>query len=390
MTTRRRRPATRLAHVPGGNRYGTVATPVFRASTLLFDSYEALRSAAPDDRDRLVYGRLGTPSTRVLEDAIAALDDSAGAVLSPSGLGAVADVLQCFLRPGDHLLVVDSCYGPTRKLCRGHLAELGIEVSFYDPLCGAAIAAALRPTTRLVFLESPGTATFEVQDVPAIAAAARAAGALSAIDNTWATPLLFNPLDHGVDLAIQAGTKYLNGHADVTFGVTTTRDPSLLAALRRYARATGTHLAPDEAYLAQRGLRTLTVRLAAHEANGYALAEWLAAQPQVARVLHPGLAGCPGHDSFRRDFAGASGLFGAVLSDLDDTGLARFLDGLELFGMGYSWGGFESLVVPIVPERDSGPPPLAAGEVLLRFHAGLEAPEDLIDDLAAAFERAWP
>jgi len=216
-----------------------------------------------------------------------------------------------------------------------------------------------------------------------------AVGALTAIDNTWATPLLFNPLEHGVDLAIQSGTKYLNGHADAMFGVTTTGDVALYERLRSYVLGNGVHLAPDDAWLARRGLRTLAVRLAAHERAGYALAEWLGERPEVVRVIHPGLPGCPGHDIFRRDFRGASGLFAVVLTGLDEAALARFLDGLELFGMGYSWGGFESLALPMVPTRDLPGGQLAPGETLLRLHAGLEAVDDLVADLDAAFARGY-
>ena len=390
MKPHRVAPETRLVH-DADRGWGIVATPVYRASTVLFDDYAALKAgeADPLDRRRLYYGRMGTPTTRALEDALAALDGSVGAVLSPSGLGAIADVLQCFLRPGDHLLMPDSCYGPTRKLCRGRLADLGIETTFYDPLCGAALRDWLTPKTRLVFLESPGSVTFEVQDVAAIAGVAREAGVLTAIDNTWATPLLFNPLEHGVDLAIQSGTKYLNGHADVLFGVTTTGDRDLHERLRRYTLGNGSHLAPDDAWLARRGLRTLAVRLAAHERAGYALAERLAARPEVVRVLHPGLPGCPGHEVFQRDFRGASGLFAIVLRRLDEARLGTFLDTLELFGMGYSWGGFESLALPMKPTRDLAGGRLGEGEVLLRLHAGLEAVNDLLTDLDRAFAAAY-
>ena len=382
-------PATRLVH-DEDTAHGTVATPVYRASTVLFPDYAALQAGEAQrlDRSTLYYGRMGTPTTRVLEDALCRLDDSAGAVLSPSGLGAVADVLQCVLRPGDHLLMSDNCYGPTRNLCLGHLAALGIDTTFYDPCAGAEqLAAQLRPATRLLFLESPGSATFEVQDVPGLAALARRRGLLTAIDNTWATPLLFNPLDHGVDLAIQSGTKYLNGHADVMFGVTTTRDPALYDRLRRYVLATGSHLAPDDAWLARRGLRTLAARLRVHEDNGYALAQWLQTREEVVSVLHPGLPDCPGHGLFRRDFAGASGLFAVTVDGFDEARLAAFLDGLALFGMGYSWGGFESLILPMTPARSCAAP-LPEGRVLLRLHAGLEAVADLQRDLAAAFARA--
>lgn len=382
---RRRRIDTRLAH-DRDNRSGIVAEPVYHASTVLFADYAALKEAedAPLRRDRMHYGRMGTPTTRSLEDAVTELDDSSGAVLAPSGLAAVATVLQCFLAAGDHLLMVDSAYGPTRKLCTSVLPAMGVQVEFYDPLAGEEVAQRLRDNTRMLFLESPGSATFEVQDVPALAAVARRHGVLTAIDNTWATPLLFNPLEHGVDLAIQAGTKYLNGHADVMFGVTTTRDEPLLERLRRYTTVTGSHLAPDDAFLARRGLRTLSVRLARHETNAMALARWLRTQPEVSRLLHPAFESCPGHAVFRRDFSGASGLFAVALdAAVSESRLAALVDNLELFGMGYSWGGFESLVLPMVPQRSVGA--LPGDGALLRIHAGLEDAADLVDDLAQAF-----
>lgn len=378
--------ATRIAHA-GRVDPRVVAPPVFHASTVLFASYAQLREreAAPDDRRAMYYGRFGTPTTRALEDALCALDSAAHAVLAPSGLASITDMLSAFLSPGDHLLMTDSCYGPTRKFCRNTLAPRGIDTTFYDPLAGARIVDEFRENTRLVFMESPGSATFEVQDVPAIAAVARARGVLSAIDNTWATPLLFNPLDHGVDLAMQSGTKYLNGHADCLFGVTTTRDAQLYTALSRYTRGAGSHLAPDDAMLALRGLRTLAVRLPVHERHATAVARWLREQPPVTRLLHPAWASCPGHERFRRDFNGASGLFGLVLEVGDEAGLARFVDALTLFGIGFSWGGFESLCLPMRPERAAPSVPLQPGEALLRLHVGLEDPRDLIADLAAGF-----
>lgn len=378
--------ATRIAHA-GRVDPRVVAPPVFHASTILFDSYAQLREreAAPDERRAMYYGRFGTPTTSALEDAVCALDNAAHAVLAPSGLASITDILSAFLRPGEHLLMTDSCYGPTRKFCLNTLAPRGIDTTFYDPLAGAGIARSLRENTRLVFMESPGSATFEVQDVPAIAAVARARGVLSAIDNTWATPLLFNPLDHGVDLAMQSGTKYLNGHADCLFGVTTTRDAQLYATLRRYTLSTGSHLAADEAMLALRGLRTLAARLPVHERHAAAVARWLHEQPPVTRLLHPAWASCPGHECFRRDFSGASGLFAVVLKVGDEAGMARFVDALTLFGLGFSWGGFESLCLPMHAQRAAPSVALRPGEALLRLHIGLEDPRDLIADLAAGF-----
>lgn len=382
---------TRLVHDPD-NAYGVVATPVYHASTVLFPTYADLRrgEADPLSRDSMYYGRMGTPSTRSLEDALSALDNSVGAVLFPSGVAAIAATLQCFLRPGDHLLMVDSTYGPTRNFCLGYLADIGVETTFYDPCAGTAeLQALFRENTRLVFMESPGSATFEVQDVPAIVSLAAGRGILTAIDNTWATPLLFNPLDHGVDLAIQSGTKYLNGHADCLYGVVTCRDRALYDRLHRYALATGSHLAPDDCFLARRGLRTLAVRLAAHEAAGIALAEYLAQRSEVSQVLHPGRPEHPGHAIFRRDFCGASGLFAVVLDGFDEERLARFLDALALFGMGYSWGGFESLALPMRPVRTlSTRLALGPDQRLLRLHAGLESIDDLTADLEGAFAAA--
>lgn len=332
----------------------------------------------------MYYGRLGTPTTRALEDALCALDGSVGAVLTPSGVASISDILSAFLGPGDHLLMVDSVYGPTRRFCDKTLASRGVSTSYVAP--GADLEPLLTANTRMIFMESPGSATFEIQDVPAIAALAKARGVLTAIDNTWATPLLFNPLDHGVDLAMQSGTKYLNGHADCLFGVTTMRDPALFQRLRQYTLATGSHLAGDDAMLALRGLRTLRVRLEAHDAAARQVAHWLAGHPRVKRLLHPAWPSCPGHEIFERDFAGANGLFAIVADVGDDASLGRFVDALELFGVGYSWGGFESLCLPMEFTRSQPSIEVAKGEALLRLHIGLESPQDLIADLQGGFD----
>jgi cystathionine beta-lyase len=376
---------TRLLHSGRPDRR-VVSTPVFNVSTVLFEDYAAFRARedAPLDREHLFYGRMGTPTTRALEDALCVLDDSAGAVLAPSGVASIGMIFDACLARGDHLLMVDSAYGPTRNACIGRLAERGVETSFYDPTIGASIDTLMRDNTRLVFMESPGSATFEVQDVPAITAVARERGVVTAIDNTWATPLLFNPLDHGVDLAMQSGTKYLNGHADCLFGVVTTRDTALLQRLQHTALGAGSHLAPDDAARALRGLRTLAVRLPAHERKALEVAAWLTEQPRVRRVLHPAFDTCPGHALFRRDFAGSSGLFAMLLAVEDEAGLARFIDALSLFGVGYSWGGFESLALPMVPERDCASVPIAADEALIRLHIGLEDARDLCAELDRA------
>ncbi|MFK7830754.1 MAG: cystathionine beta-lyase [Congregibacter sp.] len=384
-------PETRLIHSARPDPR-LVACPVYHASTVLFESYQELldREAEPRDRGHLYYGRMGTPTTRALEDAISSLDNSAGAVLAPSGVASITDILSCFLAQGDHLLMVDSVYGPTRNFCNTRLRDRGIETVFYAPDIGAGIESLVTERTRLIFMESPGSATFETQDVAAITAIAKQHGILTAIDNTWATPLLFDPLQHGVDLSMQSGTKYLNGHADCLFGVTTTHDAHLLDLLQRYTLSTGSHLAPDDAMLALRGLRTLSVRLAAHDRGGREVATWLEKQPRVRRLLHPAWASCPGHDLFVRDFSAANGLFGVLLQVGNEEGLARFIDSLTLFGVGFSWGGFESLCLPMHPKRDRPTVSIADDEALLRLHIGLEAPADLIEDLAKALHTLDP
>jgi len=364
-----------------------VSSPVYHVSTVLFRDYAELREREATARSarEMYYGRMGTPTTQALEDAVCVLDGAVGAVLTPSGVASITDILSAFLAPGDELLMVDSVYGPTRNFCLSTLAPRGIETVFYDPLAAASIETLISERTRMIFMESPGSASFEVQDVPAITAVARRRGVLTAIDNTWATPLLFNPLDHGVDLAMQSGTKYLNGHADCLFGVTTTRDEDLYRRLRHYTLGTGSHLAPDDAMLALRGLRSLSARLPVHERSGLEVASWLDAQPRLRRLLHPAWPSCPGHEVFQRDFRGASGLFSVVLEVGDEAGLERFVNSLRLFGMGFSWGGFESLCLPMSVQRSTaGGLQLQADEALLRLHIGLEHPADLIADLEQA------
>jgi cystathionine beta-lyase len=379
---------TRLLHA-GRPDPNVVNPPVYHASTILFPSYAAFREreSAPLDRRHMYYGRMGTPTTRSLEDALCELDGAVGAVLSSSGVASIAGILRAFLAPGDRLLMVDSAYGPTRNFCTKTLAERGVETVFYDPLTTTEeLASLINDRTRMIFLESPGSATFEVQDVPAITALARDRGILTAIDNTWATPLYFNPLAHGVDLAMQSGTKYLNGHADCLYGVVTTRDPALYERLQHDALAHGMHLAPDDAMLALRGLRTLPLRLPAHEAAALEVANWLSEQPLVTRVLHPAFETCPGHTHWRRDFTGSSGLFSAIIKVGSEPVLAQFIDSLTLFGLGFSWGGFESLALPMWPTRICSTVNVAADEALVRFHIGLEDTADLIADLSQAFQ----
>jgi cysteine-S-conjugate beta-lyase len=383
------RPATRL--VTAGRRAewtgGIVNPPVWRASTVLFDSVADLRDGVRRSNERLYYGRRGGPTQWALADALTELEPgAAGTVLLPSGVAAVTTALLALLEPGDELLMVDSAYEPTRAFCRGLLARMGVTTRFYDPLVGAGIEALFTDRSRAVFLESPGSLTFEVQDVPAIAAAARARGVVSVIDNTWATPLLFPAIKHGCDVSILAATKYIVGHSDAMLGSVTAR-PGLFERIRTTAQALGQCVSPDDAFLASRGLRTLGVRLKQHEAGGLAVARWLADQPQVARVLHPALPGCPGHALWQRDFHGASGLFAFVLAGGDDRARAALIDGLRLFGIGFSWGGFESLALPIDPAPLRSATGWTAEGPAVRLHIGLEDPEDLIADLAAGLAR---
>src|SRR5580704_1467359 len=321
--------------------FGVVNTPVYRASTILYSDLATLESG----KVPYVYGRRGTPTSRSLEEAITALEGGAGTILCPSGMNAIAAAIMAVCSAGDHLLVVDNCYGPTRIFCDRMLKRFGVETTYYDPLLGADVDALFRPNTRAVFCESPGSLTFEVQDVPAIAAVAHARGASVLLDNTWATPIYFRAFAHGADLSIQAATKYVGGHADVMIG-TVCANESHTERLRQTYDDLGLYASGDDCFLALRGLRTMPLRLERHRATALTLARWLAARPEVARVLHPALETDPGHAVWKRDFTGSSGLFGVAFKPMSQAKLAAFMDNLKLFGMGYSWGGYESLIVP--------------------------------------------
>jgi cystathionine beta-lyase len=383
------RPATKL--VEAGRKaewtQGIVNPPVWRASTILYESIADLRERQRDTHHRLYYGRRGTPTQWSLADALTELEPGAEAtLLYPSGVAAVSTALLSVLRPGDELLMVDSAYEPTRSLCDGLLKRFGVTTRYYDPLIGSGIEALIGDKTRAIFMESPGSLTFEVQDVPAICAAAKTRGVTTLLDNTWATPLYFRAIEHGVDLSILSCTKYVVGHSDAMLG-SVTAAPAAWAKLRQTSYQLGQHASADDAWLGSRGLRTMGVRLAQHQKGALAVARWLAEQPEVARVIHPALPGCPGHEIWARDFAGASGLFAFVLNGGDDSARAALIDGLELFGIGFSWGGFESLVIPADPERLRSACAWQAEGPLVRLHIGLEDPEDLIADLAAGLER---
>jgi cystathionine beta-lyase len=380
-----KRTDTRLVH--GGRRKEwrgrLVNPPVHRASTILFDSVAEMRAAAPEFA-KDYYGLHGTPTHWALAEALTQLErGAAGTFLYPNGLAAVTAALQAVLKAGDELLVPDSVYGPTRRFCDQFLVRFGVSTRYYDPLLGSGVEALLTDRTRAIFLESPGSNTMEVQDVPAICAVARARGIATLLDNTWATPLFFDALEKGVDLTILAGTKYVGGHADVMLG-TVTAGAEWYARLERSSWDIGHSVSPDDAWLASRGLRTMAVRLRQHEANALKVARWLDEQQQVARVLHPALSAFPGHELFKRDFSGSSGLFSFVLNGGADDDRTRFIEALTLFGIGYSWGGYESLALPVDPERLRTVTAWKAEGPLVRLHIGLEDPDDLIEDLAQA------
>lgn len=367
---------------------GIVSPPVWRASTILYDTVADMRAAGGrDTHHRLFYGRRGTPTQWSLADALTELEPGAEATfLYPSGVAAVSAALLSVLSPGDELLLPDSAYDPTRSFATGFLARFGVTTRFYDPMIGGGIAELIGERTRAILMESPGSLTFEVQDVPAIVAAAKARGVTTLIDNTWATPLLFPVIERGVDLSILACTKYIVGHSDVMLG-SVTAAPSHWDRLRDTSFALGQTASPDDAWLGSRGLRTMAVRLKHHGAAAWEIAKWLETRPEVARVLHPALPSCPGHDLFVRDFKGASGLFSFVLNGGTESSRAALIDGLELFGIGYSWGGFESLAIPIDPQRYRSATRWEAEGLAVRLQIGLEDPADLIADLAAGLDR---
>jgi cystathionine beta-lyase len=362
--------------------HGFVNPPVYHASTVLYPNAEDFLA----HRARYQYGRRGTPTTEALELALQELEgpNCAGVSLLPSGLAAISTALLSVLQAGDHILITDSAYGPTRNYSEGVLKRFGVTASYFDPLIGSGIAEHFRPNTRAVFVESPGSLTFEMQDVSAIAAVAHDKGATVLMDNTWATPLYYRPLDHGVDLSIQAGTKYIGGHSDVMLG-TVSANEATVAKLKQTVRLSGLCEGPDDVYLGLRGLRTLAVRLDRHYASGVAVARWLEQRPEVLRMLHPALESHPGHALWKRDFKGASGLFSMVLKPVPQKAYYAFVDTLELFGIGASWGGYESLAIPFdcTPIRTATK--WQPGGPTVRFHIGLEAVEDLTADLERGF-----
>jgi cystathionine beta-lyase len=383
----KRRIATLAASGPHAPARGPLNAPVVRASTIIYDSVDAYMNRHQGFYDDVIYGLYGTETTYALAEAVTALEGGYKSVITSSGTAAIALGLVAFAGAGDHVLVSDCVYRTTRKFCDGELARLGVQVSYFDPLATDALAAQFRKNTRAVFLESPGSLTFEVSDIPAIAELARSKGALTLIDNTWATPVLFRPLEHGIDVSIQSATKYFSGHSDVMLGTLAAGSREVYERLKEAAGRWGNCAGPDECYLVHRGLRTLDVRLSRHQANAARLIDWLRGQPEVRRVLYPALPDDPGHALWKRDYSGASGLFGIVLQSAGEEIPRALFEGLELFKLGSSWGGYESLMVPAWPAPVRSCRPAPSGGHLLRIHAGLEDPADLIEDLSAAFQR---
>jgi cystathionine beta-lyase len=361
---------------------GFVNPPVVRGSTVLYPTAEDLHA----HRGEFQYGRHGTPTTKALQATLMALEgpQCAGAGLAPSGLGAISTTLLAVLKAGDHLLVCDNVYRPTRSFCDGLLTRFDVEVSYYDPLIGAAIESLFKPNTRAVLIEAPGSQTFEMPDLPAIASVAHRHGALVIDDNTWATPLYHRSLELGVDISMQAATKYIGGHSDIMFG-TISANATAWPLISEAIRLLGVCVGPDDVFLALRGTRTLAVRLAQHYRSGLEMARWLAGRPEVVRVLHPALETDPGHAIWKRDFSGASGLFSVVLKPKPQAAVDALLDSLTLFGMGYSWGGFESLAIPFDCAAYRTATRWAPEGPAVRLHIGLENVEDLKADLERGF-----
>jgi cystathionine beta-lyase len=361
---------------------GFVNPPVVHGSTVLYPTAEDLHA----HRGEFQYGRRGTPTTKALQEALMALEgpQCAGVGIAPSGLAAITTTLLAVLKAGDHLLVCDNAYRPTRNFCNGLLARYGVETTYFDSQIGTGVGELFRPNTRAVLVEAPGSQSFEVPDIPAIASAAHARGALVIDDNTWATPLYHRSLEQGVDISVQAATKYIGGHSDIMFG-TISANAKAWPQIAEAIYLLGVCAGPDDVFLALRGLRTLAVRLAQHHRSGLEMAQWLAARPEVVRVLHPALESHPGHAIWKRDFSGASGLFSIVLQPKPQAAVDALLDTLKLFGMGYSWGGFESLAIPFdcAPYRTATN--WAPGGPALRLHIGLENVEDLKADLERGF-----
>ncbi|CUS52350.1 Cystathionine beta-lyase [hydrothermal vent metagenome] len=382
---------TKLVHLGRGpsSFEGTVNLPVYRASTILSTDMDSYIHRFDDEKNftDITYGARGTQNSRALGEAIADLEGGHGTIVTTSGLSAISVTLGALVSAGDHILISDSVYGPTRTFCNQVLSRYGVTTEYYSPDIGDAIAELIQKNTRLVLMEAPGSLTFEMQDIPGITRAAKEKGVLTVMDNTWATPVFFRPLEHGVDISIQAGTKYIAGHSDLVIGMVTSARETTHKMMVSHAQNLGDAASPDDCYLALRGLRTLSVRLYRQQESTLKVAAWLADQPQVYRVLYPALPGDPGHALWKRDFKGASSLFGLAMHSEDETAVKAMADSLRYFQIGSSWGGYESLIafnhMPVARERV----PWTEKPFMLRVHIGLEDPEDLIADLTQGLAR---
>ena len=382
MFNKPRKPRTELEHLgrASAEYYGSVNVPIYRASTALFPDLASFRAQS----QRMTYGRRATPSSQALAQIMTAIEGGVECFLTPSGLSAVTCAILACVKAGGHILISDSVYEPTRHFCDAILPRLVVAVSYYDPIDLDALSAVIRPETDVIFTESPGSLTFEVQDIPKIAALAHQHGARVILDNSWATPLFFKPFAHGVDISIQAATKYLCGHADLLLGTICVNEAARKDVQQTHRRL-GLCASGDDIYLTLRGLRTLDVRLERHQKTALTIAEFLLEREEIAEVIHPALPSHPQHALWQRDFLGASGLFAARLKPCSEAQLAAMFDGFELFAMGYSWGGFESLIIPADPIRTAAA--YDNTQPLIRIHAGLEDEDDLIEDLKAGLER---
>lgn len=362
--------------------HGTVNVPVYHASTILAPTLDEHQSRTR----KTMYGREGTPTVFALEELVCALEKASEAIICGSGLGAISTIILGLCQSGDHILASDNAYQPVKNLLDNVLARFGVSVDYFDPTDLATMESMIKPETRLIWLESPGTHTFEVTDIPAAVAIAKARNIQTVVDNTWSGGVYLKPLTMGVDVSVQAATKYIGGHSDIMMGVIACNEATA-GPIRKTFDYLGNAAGPDDIFLATRGIRTLSVRLERHYKNGMIVAEWLQKQPQVVRVMHPALPDFPTHDIWKRDFTGASGLFGLIVDCPSRTALAAMLDNMQYFGMGFSWGGFESLLIPYSPQKNRSVMTADPGGQHLRIHIGLEDPDDLIADLAAGFER---
>lgn len=387
--------------ITSGRKYkensGTVNTPIHRTSTILFPTIgqyndasrgqDVYKTGADKQTIDLSYGLTGNPTSIALQESLCAIEGADHALLCPSGLSAITTTLFALLAAGDHILITDSIYGPTRRFCDKELKRYNIETTYYNPLIGSGIKDLIKENTKVIFTESPGSLTFEIQDIPAIAAEAHKKNIAVVMDNSWATALYFKPFEHGVDICVQAGTKYIGGHSDLFLGTITTTDEYIDRLFASYKNL-GIHTSPDACYTASRGLKTMPTRLKAHEKTALGLANWLAEQPEVKTVLHPALASCPGHELWKRDFTGSTGLFSVILDKkYSNEQISALIDNMELFGIGASWGGFESLLINFDPKTIRTASKWTEENSCIRIYAGLEAEEDLKEDLKQGLKR---